>query len=119
MVSGVETVSSGVASIATQGGYNPSTNKLATMNDVPTESTVSGWGFTKNAGSVTSVGIQNATNGGLSISGSPITRSGTITIGLDTAYGDTKNPYGTKVANYILAAPSGSNGTPSFRALDI
>lgn len=33
------------------------------------------------AGTVTSVGLTNATNGGLSISGSPITSSGTITIG--------------------------------------
>ena len=33
------------------------------------------------AGTVTSVGISNATNGGMSVSGSPITGSGTITIG--------------------------------------
>ena len=33
------------------------------------------------SGSVTSVGISNASNGGLSISGSPVTSSGTITIG--------------------------------------
>ena len=69
------------------------------------------------SGTVTSVGIQNATNGGISVSGSPITSSGTITIGLASAYGDTKNPYGSKTANYVLAAPNGSNGTPSFRAL--
>lgn len=69
------------------------------------------------SGTVTSVGVQNATNGGLSVSGSPITSSGTITIGLDTAYGDTKNPYGSKTKNYVLAAPSNANGVPSFRAL--
>ena len=69
------------------------------------------------SGTVTSVGIQNATSGGLSVSGSPITSSGTITIGLDTAYGDTKNPYGSKTKNYVLAAPSNANGAPSFRAL--
>ena len=68
-------------------------------------------------GTVTSVAVSNATNGGLSISGSPITSSGTITIGLASAYGDTKNPYGSKTANYVLAAPNGSSGTPSFRAL--
>ena len=33
------------------------------------------------SGTVTSVGVQNGTNGGLDISGSPITSSGTITIG--------------------------------------
>lgn len=69
------------------------------------------------AGTVTNVAVTNATNGGLSITGSPITSSGTITIGLDTGYGDTKNPYGSKTANYVLAAPNGSNGVPSFRAL--
>lgn len=38
-------------------------------------------GYTANTGTVTSVGISNATNGGLSISGSPITSSGTISVG--------------------------------------
>ena len=33
------------------------------------------------AGTVTSVGVSNATNGGLTISGSPITSSGTISVG--------------------------------------
>lgn len=33
------------------------------------------------AGTVTSVGVSNATNGGLSVTGSPITSSGTITVG--------------------------------------
>ena len=32
-------------------------------------------------GTVTSVGVSNATNGGLSVSGSPVTGSGTITVG--------------------------------------
>lgn len=44
--------------------------------------------------------------------------SGTITLSLADAYGDTQNPYGTKTANYILAGPtSGSAAAPSFRAL--
>ena len=34
-----------------------------------------------NMGSVTSVGVSNATDGGLSVSGSPVTTSGTISIG--------------------------------------
>ena len=69
------------------------------------------------SGTVTSVAIENATNGGLSVSGSPITSSGTITIGLDTAYGDTKNPYGSKTRNQVLASPSTENGVPTFRSL--
>lgn len=38
-------------------------------------------GYTTNTGTVTSVGIQNDTDGGLTVSGSPITESGTITVG--------------------------------------
>lgn len=38
-------------------------------------------GYTSNTGTVTSVGISNATNGGLSVSGSPVTGSGSITVG--------------------------------------
>ena len=37
--------------------------------------------YTVSRGTVTSVAVSNATNGGLSVSGSPITSSGTITVG--------------------------------------
>lgn len=44
--------------------------------------------------------------------------NGILTTALADAYGDTKNPYGTKTANYVLAGPtSGSATAPSFRAL--
>lgn len=52
---------------------------------------------------------------GTGLSGGTITRTGTIS--LDTAYGDIKNPYGSKTKNYVLASPNGSNGVPIFRAL--
>ena len=50
---------------------------------------------------------------------SPVVSSGGTTpaISLATAYGDTLNPYASKTANYILAAPNGSAGVPTFRAL--
>ncbi len=50
---------------------------------------------------------------------SPVVSSGGATpaISLATAYGDTLNPYASKTANTILAAPSGSAGVPTFRAL--
>ena len=54
-----------------------------------------------------------ATNNG--ITGGTITSTGTI--GLATAYGDTVNPYASKTANTFLAAPNGSAGVPSFRAI--
>jgi hypothetical protein len=60
-------------------------------------------------GTVTSV----ATGSGLT--GGPITTSGTVS--LATAYGDTVNPYASKTANNFLAAPNGSAGVPTFRAI--
>lgn len=67
-------------------------------------------------------GIKNESGGGVTqisttspITGGPITSTGTI--GLASAYGDILNPYASKTANYILASPSGTSGTPSFRAL--
>ena len=70
-------------------------------------------------GTVSSVALRNGSTsqGTLTISGSPITSSGTIDVTLASAYGDTINPYGSKTANYVLASPNGSAGTPSFRAL--
>lgn len=60
------------------------------------------------SGSVTSVGAT-----------SPVASSGGTapTISLNSAYGDTLNPYGSKTANQFLAAPNGSAGAPSFRAI--
>ncbi len=52
---------------------------------------------------------------GTGLSGGTITSTGTIA--LATAYGDTVNPYASKTANYVLAAPNGSSGVPTFRAL--
>ena len=55
-----------------------------------------------------------------SVSGtSPIVSSGGATpaISLATAYGDTLNPYASKTANFVLAAPNGSAGVPTFRAV--
>jgi hypothetical protein len=50
---------------------------------------------------------------------SPVVSSGGTTpaISLAIAYGDTLNPYASKTANYVLAAPNGSVGVPTFRAL--
>jgi len=43
--------------------------------------------------------------------------TGSVTISLAANYGDTLNPYASKTANRVLAAPNGSAGVPSFRAL--
>ena len=50
---------------------------------------------------------------------SPVASSGGATpaISLSAGYGDTLNPYASKTANYVLAAPNGSAGVPTFRAV--
>ena len=50
---------------------------------------------------------------------SPVASSGGATpdISLSASYGDTQNPYASKTANYVLAAPDGAAGAPTFRAL--
>ena len=50
---------------------------------------------------------------------SPVASSGGATpaISLSSGYGDTLNPYASKTANYVLAAPNGSAGVPTFRAV--
>lgn len=59
-------------------------------------------------GTITSVGAT-----------APVASSGgtTPTISLNAAYGDTLNPYASKTANFFLAAPNGSAGAPTFRAI--
>ena len=73
-----------------------------------------------NVTSTTGGSITVANTGVTSVSGTaPITSSGGATpaISLASNYGDTQNPYASKTANTVLAAPNGSAGTPTFRAL--
>ena len=74
-----------------------------------------GISVTNGAGSVTI-----ANTGVTSVTGtSPVTSSGGTTpaISLAASYGDTQNPYASKTANYVLAAPNGTAGVPTFRAI--
>jgi hypothetical protein len=65
----------------------------------------------------------NSSGGGGGVSSvtatSPVASSGGATpaISLNAAYGDTLNPYASKTANFVLAAPNGSSGVPTFRAI--
>ena len=73
-------------------------------------------GYTSNEGTVTSVRVRASSP--ISSSTNSLQRTSLdTTISLENAYGDTKNPYGSKTRNYVLAAPNGSAGNPSFRAL--
>lgn len=81
-----------------------------------TESTVSGWGFTKNGGTVTNVSA-TGTNG-ISISGSPITSSGSITIGLNLSTAINNLGEGTSPANRedyaVVQYAGGGTATTSY-----
>ena len=50
---------------------------------------------------------------------SPVVSSGGAIpdISLASGYGDTQNPYASKTANFFLAAPNGTAGVPTFRAV--
>lgn len=65
-------------------------------------------------GTVTSVDTAGSVSG-LTLTGGPITSSGTITLGGTLAV--TPSDFASQTANTFLAAPNGSAGTPSFRAI--
>ena len=88
-----------------------------TINNTGVTSAVAGTGISV-SGATGAVTISNT--GVTSVTGtSPVVSSGGATpaISLATAYGDTLNPYASKTANYVLAAPNGSAGVPTFRAV--
>jgi hypothetical protein len=65
----------------------------------------------------TATQVSNSHTAGSGLSGSSFNGSAAVTWTLATAYGDTINPYASKTANYVLAAPNGSSGVPTFRAI--
>lgn len=101
------------------GNGNNIASTYATKSEIPTNVSdlTNDSGFTTNTGTVTSVRVQ-ATSPVNSSTSTAQSSTLNTTISLDNGYGDTKNPYASKTKNYVLAAPAGSNGTPSFRALD-
>lgn len=78
-----------------------------------TESDVSSLGFTKNTGTVTSVKMTVPT--GLSVSGSPITTSGTLAISLASGY---SIPTTTKQGNWDTAYGWGDHSKAGYKKTD-
>lgn len=72
--------------------------------------------YTTTSGTVTSVRVQ-ATSPVVSSVNTAQSATLNTTISLADNYGDTKNPYASKTARYVLAAPANAAGVPSFRAL--
>jgi hypothetical protein len=76
--------------------------------------------ITVNAKGLITAAASGSPGGVTSVTGtSPVVSSGGTTpaISLASAYGDTLNPYASKTANFVLAAPDGSSGVPTFRAV--
>lgn len=95
---------------------NGTTTPVITLN-VPTASasnrgalSSADWTIFNNKGSGTVTSVTGT---------SPVVSSGGATpaISLASGYGDTLNPYASKTANFVLAAPNGTAGVPTFRAV--
>lgn len=106
---------------------NPHSTSISNLTDTTISSPASGevlkyngskWvNGTVTSGTVTSVQVQ-ATSPVVSSTSTAQSTSLNTTISLADGYGDTKNPYGTKTAGYVLAGPtSGSATAPTFRAI--
>ena len=93
---------------------NPSAVTFPRFNADNTVSSLSASDFRTAIGA----GTGNGTVTGVTAT-APVASSGGTSpvISLNSAFGDTLNPYGSKTANNFLAAPNGTAGAPSFRAI--
>lgn len=93
---------------------NPSAVTFPRFNADNTVSALSAADFRTAIGAGTGNGTVTSVTGT-----SPVASSGGATpaISLASGYGDTQNPYASKTANTFLAAPNGSAGVPTFRAI--
>ena len=119
----VRATNNGIIYVATQNGY-----ELDEIHNVSLPNPQSGE-FLKYNGSLwvadaIDLGTDTTGNYMSGISGtSPVSVSHTpsegssATVSLASGYGDTQNPYASKTANFFLAAPNGSAGAPTFRAV--
>lgn len=110
------TAGTGIAIANSAGG-------ISITNSLPDQTvTLTGAGSTTISGSYPNFTISSSSSGG-TVTGvtatSPVASSGGTApvISLSTNYGDTQNPYASKTANHVLAAPTGIAGAPTFRAL--
>ena len=83
-------------------------NSALTYSSITINGVATSLGGSASVGTVTSVGGT-----------SPLSSTGGTTpvISLAANYGDTLNPYASKTAKYILAAPNAADGVPTFRAI--
>lgn len=96
--------------VASSGGTTPVISMPAASSTVSGYLTSTDWTTFNNKGNGTVTSVTGT---------SPVSSSGGTTpaISLASGYGDTQNPYASKTANYVLAAPNGASGAPTFRAI--
>jgi hypothetical protein len=106
---GVTSVSA-TSPVASSGGTTPVISMPAASSTVSGYLTSTDWTTFNNKGNGTVTSVTGT---------SPVSSSGGATpaISLSSGYGDTQNPYASKTANYVLAAPNGASGAPTFRAI--
>ena len=112
------TTTTGVLSIAVAGDF-PTLNQSTTGSaaTLTTPRAINGVNFDGSAAITITANTTNALTIGTGLSGTSFNGSSAVTISLAANYGDTQNPYDSKTANYVLAAPNGATGAPAFRAL--
>ena len=108
--SGTVTSVTATTPVSSTGGTTPVISMPAATTSVSGYLTSTDWNTFNGKGSGTVTSVTGT---------SPVASSGGATpaISLSAGYGDTLNPYASKTANYILAAPNGTAGVPTFRAV--
>jgi hypothetical protein len=106
---GVTSVSA-TSPVASSGGTTPVISMPAANGTTDGYLTSTDWTTFNNKGNGTVTSVTGT---------SPVSSSGGATpaISLASGYGDTQNPYASKTANFVLAAPNGAAGVPTFRAI--
>ena len=93
------------------------TGNASTATTLQTARNINGVAFNGSADITITSASPNALTISTGLSGTSYNGSAAVTIALATGYGDTLNPYASKTANFVLAAPSGAAGVPTFRAI--
>lgn len=94
--------------VKVQNGY-----EMDELHNVSAQSPTSGQTLIYNASTSLWVKANLTAGTGISVTNG----AGSISLALAANYGDTQNPYASKTANYVLAAPNGTAGAPTFRAI--
>jgi hypothetical protein len=119
-VSGSPITSSGTLALSLSTGYSIPTTTNQTNWDAAYSnritSATSPLSISSNTISVGTIPVANGGTGATTLTGL-LKGNGTSAFTAATAGTDYIAPYSSQTANHVLAAPDGSNGTPSFRAI--